>query len=171
MQANTPNLPVNPTQNILEQLNDIQTPEAIGLWPLAPGWWLLIISSILLIVISAYLIVQYHKKRKQKRQALKALNNLPEDSDAAQLNTLLKRACLAYFPLEMIANKAGEQWISFLTACLPEKKQHAFKQRYQAQYQASFLPEQTAADKSLVKQWLQSALPPNKKTLERVADV
>ena len=38
-------------QDLLAQLNDIQTPEPIGAWPLAWGWWVLIIASLILLFL------------------------------------------------------------------------------------------------------------------------
>ena len=56
--------------NPLDQLRDIHLPEAIGWWPLAPGWWLLIILVCLGLITLARLFLRRRQASAYRRQAL-----------------------------------------------------------------------------------------------------
>mgnify|MGYP003664734591 CR=1 FL=1 len=98
----------------LEQLRDLQLPDAIGLWPPAPGWWLLIWLGLKL--------YRYRQRNRYRRQALQELARLGQ-SDLKQqqpqqwlqqLNQLLRRAALAAYPAAQVAPLSGTAWVEFL---------------------------------------------------------
>jgi hypothetical protein len=114
----------------LAQLNDIHLPQAIGFWPLAYGWWILLVVTILLLVsatIGGYL---HWKKQHPKRQALQLLEQLtPNQADwPQQINSLLKRLALSYFPAEQVASLQGKAWLGFLSTDLSETKKQQVEQ-------------------------------------------
>lgn len=106
----------------LAQLHDIHLPDAIGIWPLAPGYYVLALLVILLLWGGTILLMRSIRKGRNKRQALRVLKSYHEDylktansqASAAQISELLKRVALVYYPREQVASLQGEAWISFL---------------------------------------------------------
>ena len=94
---------MNPASQL--SLNDILLPEAIGIWPLAPGWWLLIALAVITPII-IYVLVRWRQRVKQQRQplrqALAAIEALAEQNMSpalcAALNEVLKTYCLKRQP-------------------------------------------------------------------------
>lgn len=103
-------------ETALQQLAPLREPDAIGLWPLAPGWWLLLaltLAALLTAGLSAWR--RWHRNR-YRRLALTALDAIViTDSTAlAQLNALLKATALRAWPVSDVAQLHGEAWIHFL---------------------------------------------------------
>lgn len=103
-------------------LRDLHLPDAIGWWPLAPGWWLLIALAL---VGVAFLIRAWLKARARgaaRRFALRQLKEIvseyQENRDAvefgAKLSELLRRTMLAYAPRLDVAGLTGEAWLRWL---------------------------------------------------------
>lgn len=109
------------TQDVLAQLQDIHTPESIGLWPLAWGWWFIIVVFVLMIGWTIHHLLKINKRNKAKKQALTLLEelDLTTPSAALDINSILKRVCLAYFAREDIANLTGENWHQWLNKANP----------------------------------------------------
>lgn len=107
--------------NVLKQLQDIQTPPPAGLWPLAPGWWILAgLTVTLLVTVGAYLWLRY-RRNAPKRAALARLADYPIPDNAnpgwyAGLNQLLKETALTRYPEDNPAGLSGDQWGQFLAA-------------------------------------------------------
>ena len=108
-------------------LRDLHLPEAIGWWPLAPGWWIM-----LLLVAGAlvYLLWRAYKRRQQnapRRYALRELSRFEAEylehrnpvTLGKQLSELLRRGMLAYAPRERVAGLTGEAWLQWLDRGLP----------------------------------------------------
>ena len=60
--ANSPNPQL--VEMLREQLRDIQTPEPISWWPMAPRWWMLIVLGVVLSVV----LFRYLRKRQRERE-------------------------------------------------------------------------------------------------------
>ena len=98
--ANSPNPQL--VEMLREQLRDIQTPEPISWWPMAPGWWMLIVLGVVLSVV----LFRYLRKRQREREyrnyltdELEAIYNAWQETQntsnyCQQANQLLKRAML-----------------------------------------------------------------------------
>ena len=106
----------------LEKLKDIHLPQAVSIWPLAPGYYLLGIISLALII---GLIVLGIRKKRQARlpKAIKKAfsdikNAYQQDGDLHQaaraLSVLLKRVCLAKFNRHDVAALTDHAWLLFL---------------------------------------------------------
>ena len=94
----------------LSRLHDIVEPEAVSLWPSAPGWILLYgLASVLLIVLAFNRYVRWRRDA-YRRQALALLPDTPEN----ELNGLLKRVALSHWPREEVASLTGDAWLEFL---------------------------------------------------------
>lgn len=108
-------------------LRDIHLPDAIGWWPLAPGWWIVIA---LLSIGAVWLLISVLRKRRHnapRRYALRELAAIEADYlrhrnaviFAKQMSELLRRGMLAYAPREDVAGLSGSAWLSWLDSDLP----------------------------------------------------
>lgn len=157
--------------NPLEQLKDIHLPPEIGIWPLAIGWWILIVLAALVIILMVFAVYRHRQRSKPKRLAQALLLSINADSPGwpAQLNQLMKRAALSYFPQQDVAGLHSVAWKNFLLTLL--------KNKYHSQFEAGFellqqnLYRQHSQDNfkscyQTVELWLDNALPPNKSHLK-----
>ena len=103
-------------------LRDLHLPEAIGWWPLAPGWWFLILVALLAI---GYLVHRYRIHRSRgaaRRHALRQLTALTAEFEqhgdavafSSRLSELLRRTMLAYAPRQEVAGLTGDEWLKWL---------------------------------------------------------
>jgi hypothetical protein len=111
-------------------LRDLHLPDAIGLWPLAPGWWVLIALALIAL---GFLLRHYLRIRRRgaaRRHALKQLDALTAEYDehrdavtfSARLSELLRRTMLAYAPRHDVAGLTGDQWLDWLDADFDEPR-------------------------------------------------
>jgi len=108
-------------------LRDLHLPDAIGWWPLAPGWW------VVLAIVSAalgYLAWRLYKRwlfNAPRRYALRELARFEAEylehgnpvTLGKQLSELLRRGMLAYAPREEVAGLTGEEWLVWLDEGMP----------------------------------------------------
>jgi len=111
-------------------LRDLHLPEAIGWWPLAPGWWVVIA---LLAIAAALLVRRYWQawaRGAARRHALQTLRQLTADFEqhhdavafGANLSALLRRTMLAYAPRQEIAGLTGDDWLAWLDRDLDQPR-------------------------------------------------
>jgi len=103
-------------------LRDLHLPEAVGWWPLAPGWWLLIALAVAGLAYLSY--KQYLKWRwnAARRVALGELARVRRDYEqgadaqalARELSELVRRSMLAYAPRSEVAGLTGAAWLEWL---------------------------------------------------------
>lgn len=120
--------------NPLEQLKDIHLPPAVNNWPPAYGWWLLAIVLIILLVVAAKFFFNRYKMRQPQREAIKQMRLIShQQSDwPMQLNQLLKRLVISYYPQQETAGLYLDDWCEFLTKQLPTNKQKSFRENIQS---------------------------------------
>lgn len=108
------------TTDALAALRDIHLPEAVSLWPLAPGWWVALAIATTLV---AALLMWWRRRRNSARRAALVLldaaaQRFRDDSDprvlAVALSNLLRRVALKHFPRRDVASLYGEGWLDFL---------------------------------------------------------
>ena len=111
-------------------LRSLHLPEAVGWWPLAPGWWLLIAA----VVIAAGLLLRAWLRRRAHAAARgKALRQLEDSRSAyayhnnpvtlgAEVSELLRRTMLAYAPRAEVAGLTGDEWLAWLDRDLDEPR-------------------------------------------------
>ncbi len=106
----------------LAQLKDIHLPDAIGWWPLAPGWYVLLLMILIIAAVLAYILRKRHRDALAKNQALELLKSYTiqyeKDRNAqlasARISELLRRVALVYYPRSAVASLHSEAWIEFL---------------------------------------------------------
>jgi len=155
--------------NPLQDLKDIRTPASIESWPPAYGWWLLAFLLVVGICLLTIWLLKVQKVRLAKHQALRALQQIDASNlnCVSQLNQLLKRVALKYFPNQNVQQMYGAQWTAFLIQTLPKNKAKEVSETFESMQQTLYQPhisensEFPRYSKS-VAIWIQHALPPNK---------
>jgi hypothetical protein len=155
--------------NPLQDLKDIRTPASIESWPPAYGWWLLVLLVVVGLSLLTIWLLKAQKIRLAKRQALKALQQIDASNldCVPQLNQLLKRVALNYFPNQNVQLMHGAQWTDFLVKTLPRKKAKQVTETFELMQQILYQPntsENTEFPRysKSVETWIKHALPPNK---------
>ena len=111
-------------------LRGLHLPDAVGWWPLAPGWWLLIAIAI---AAGAWLLRAWLRHYRQSAARRRALRQLEESRSAyayhgnpvtlgAEVSALLRRTMLAYAPRAEVAGLTGEDWLAWLDRGLDEPR-------------------------------------------------
>ena len=148
--------------NPLDQLHPLIAPEAVGIWPLAPGWWLL------LILIPALAYGAWRGRHLLPRKAprangeqpldplrqaaLEELARMPKPYDGApagawlqQINGLLKRLCRNHYPYSQSHTLNGRKWLAFLDNRCPA----AGLTRWMILVEGAYKPECKLDDKAI----------------------
>ncbi len=108
-------------------LRDLQLPETIGWWPLAPGWWVLIVLFVLGLGYLAWRWFQAWRFNAPRRFALRELAKFEaaylEHRNPVilgkRLSELLRRGMLAYAPRADVAGLTGDAWLAWLDRGMP----------------------------------------------------
>ncbi len=102
----------------LQNLNPIVMPDAVPLWPLAPGWYVILTLLLAAMVWGAWRLFRARRHNAYRRAAIRELAILSESaaSQAHALNSLLKRTALSVFPRRQVAALTGAPWHRFLDA-------------------------------------------------------
>ena len=100
----------------LDKLHDIITPEAVGYFPLAPGW--VVVGLLVLALLFHFAIQTYseYKKSLYKREALKELESFTKQSqeESVALLSLAKRVAIVAYGRERIAKLSADSWWDFM---------------------------------------------------------
>lgn len=110
------------TQAILKQLKGLHLPEAIGFWPLAPGWYLILGFLLLFLCGLTYFLIQRQRHRRALKHALLELEHFSREFQlrgdvqrtVSNISGLLKRVAIAYFSRSDVASLHGQAWLLFL---------------------------------------------------------
>lgn len=105
-----------------EQLKGLHLPEAVGWWPLAPGWWILIALSVGLLGTAIWWLAHYINSNRYRRQALSELQTAYNQWQEHQNNSLyiqaanaiLKRTLYAAGDHRASASLTGQIWCKHL---------------------------------------------------------
>ena len=100
----------------LDNLNDIIVPDAVGFFPMAPGW--IIVGFLLLTILFHFGFKQYlyYKRSLYKREALHELQSLTTESvqGTVSLLDLAKRVGIAAYGRPQVAKLDGDLWWDFM---------------------------------------------------------
>lgn len=106
----------------LDQLPPLALPDAIGWWPLAPGWWITaLLICIVLFVIGFYASCTWRLGR-IKRQCLQELQHIERRHQQQpdlyrylhECNQLLRRFCQQQYHYSRLTKLTGELWLKEL---------------------------------------------------------
>ncbi len=100
----------------LDNLHDIMVPDAIGFFPLAPGWYILFLLLLTLLFHFGYQHYKAYKREQYRRDAkeeLEALNNKNRENIIALLE-LAKRVGISAYGREVIVPLHGDEWWDFM---------------------------------------------------------
>jgi len=108
-------------------LRDLHLPDAIGWWPLAPGWWVVvaILGAVLgYILLRTYRRWQFNAPRRYAMRELaryeaEYLEHRNPVMLGKQLSELLRRGMLAYAPRDEVAGLTGGDWLAWLDRGMP----------------------------------------------------
>lgn len=103
-------------------LRDLHLPDAIGSWPLAPGWWVLIALAVAVLFYLVRKSLRAFARGAVRRHALRQLEVYSRDYlqhkngvlFGTRLSALLRRTMLAYAPRAEVAGLTGEAWLAWL---------------------------------------------------------
>lgn len=106
----------------LAALRGIHLPDAVSLWPLAPGWWIALAFGVGAVV--AGIVVVRKRRASLAHHALAALEELdPSREDfqslATSVSALLRRVALRRFGRDRVASLHGPAWQEFLSETSP----------------------------------------------------
>ena len=118
---------MDPTQIPLRGLH---LPDAIGWWPIAPGWWVIIVLFLAGLFLLSRHVVRQRSETAARRYALReferATSAFAEHGDPVRLGSeaseILRRTMLAYAPRSDVAGLTGEEWLEWLDRDLPEPR-------------------------------------------------
>jgi hypothetical protein len=110
-------------------IRDLHLPDAVGLWPLAPGWWVLLALAVAGLVYLLYRGYRRWRWNAARRAALRQLSRIRAayvaGTDAVtlavDLSELLRRTMLAYAPRNEVASLTGRHWLEWLDRGLTER--------------------------------------------------
>ena len=118
---------MDPTQIPLRGLH---LPDAIGWWPMAPGWWVVIALLIIALALLLRRAARRYKESAARRYAVRELERstkaFAEHGDPVllgkEVSEILRRTMLAYAPRADVAGLTGDAWLAWLDRDLPEPK-------------------------------------------------
>ena len=145
----------------LNNLHDIIVPEAIGFFPLAPGWYILL--SLLLALLFHFVLKRYrmYKKEQYRREALEELTKLQHKSreNTMAVLSLAKRVGLSAYGRENIALLDGDDWWDFMETHSETKVEPELRKEIQTfLYQDASSLNESSFEKilSFVSKWIRT---------------
>lgn len=122
----TPNVSTAGAADPLAELRGLHLPDAVGLWPLAPGWWIAL--GLLVCAAAAFAWILRNRRRSLGARALRELRRIERQGSAdvpslaTALSELLRRVALEKFGAAPVASLAGERWWHFLKDTAPTSR-------------------------------------------------
>ena len=100
----------------LDNLHDIIVPEAVGFFPLAPGWTIVLLLLLALLFHTLVKAYTRYKRSLYRREALEELGKYREHSkkNASSVLLLAKRVGIAAYGREVIAKLYDDTWWDFM---------------------------------------------------------
>jgi hypothetical protein len=99
---------------LIHGIDEIILPQAISWWPTAPGWQVLGTLILLLLFLQLGRTARRWWQNRYRREALRQLDSVPEDSRLASLPYYIKVSALHAYPRQDVACLSGAKWLAFL---------------------------------------------------------
>ncbi len=155
------------SSNLLD-LNALQLPAAPSWLPLSWGWWA-VIAAVFLTVVAIIWIIRWKQKRMApKKTALRLLNPALGHQTPSAAIELVRQAALCYYPRDQVAHLTGPDWYSFLDSQVDSP---IFMKNESLWQQALYQKQKVENAQDLIAdcyQWVETALPPQKRRLSSV---
>lgn len=137
---------MNPVEELLKQLHDIEGIDAVTRWPLAIGWWVVIgLGSILVVALGWLLVRTILFRRSWKHEALVKLTELEKKIDTPQqaealilFSEYLRRIAMKRFARSACAGLVGDDWLAWLSS--HDAKQFDWKEKGKFLLHAPYAP-------------------------------
>lgn len=115
---------MNEQESLLSQLNDIHKVSA-DVWPLAWGWWVLGAIVIVALSLTIFFWIRQRRFSLAQRQAITEIKQISDSDNAwpSQMNQVLKRAALAYYPAHSLSGLYGQRWTQFMVSRVKTRHQ------------------------------------------------
>lgn len=103
-------------QASLDNLHDIIVPDAVGFFPLAPGWLIVLLLALSLLFHVVFKAYACYQRSLYKREALNELERYTDKrrDEILALLTLAKRVGIAAYGRTEVAKLSGESWWDFM---------------------------------------------------------
>ena len=154
----------------LQRLRDVHAPDAVGWWPLAPGWWfvsLLALAAIAALGLYLWRARQRHAPRREAqrlyRQTYRAYRagELDAHAYARQSARVLRRFAVFVAGADEARAASGDAWLTVLarTTGQDDYLKGAGRALGNARFRADFAPDVDALHR-LIERTLKGAAPP-----------
>lgn len=140
----------------LQNLADIQEPQLLSDWYLAPIWWVLAVC-ILLLCWWGFRRWRRHQLKQRPRQLAQqalAMVNLAQPTAPHQISAVLKRYLLTLAPTHPALTLSGQQWQQFLLQTSTEQSEFTLPDLLALHYQPSPSVDDVAAYAKFAQHWL-----------------
>lgn len=107
-------------QQLLSQLKDIHTPNAISMWPATLAWYVVFAAILAILIYAAIRLFQLYFKKRRKQQIINLLDLIvaryPKNPTVAlaDLSILIRRIALSQYKRAEVAKLHNEEWLNFL---------------------------------------------------------
>lgn len=110
---------------LLHGIDEVFLPETVSWWPHTWGWKILAVLCLLWLGRLLYRQLLRWRRNRYRRLALRVLDQLQENADAAphilrQLPELLKATALQAYPRPAVAGLTGNAWLQMLDSVCPQ---------------------------------------------------
>ncbi len=131
-------------QALLNQMQDIIVPDAVGWWPLSFSLASMIIGLTAILIGIFWAINRSHQDNLYRREAQSLFNEAIQQASTPQqkievANSFLKQVSITHYGRKTVAKLTGKDWVDFLksTASYIDQPEHLAKY-FNAHYQANF---------------------------------
>ncbi|GAB5414178.1 MAG: DUF4381 domain-containing protein [Congregibacter sp.] len=152
---------MNQAQQLVQMLDPLRDPAAIGWWPLAPGWWLVIALVAALITWLVILAIRYYRRGAPIREAKRELDRIRTEHASVNatltaINALQRRLAISLSGRRSCAQLTGAQWSDFLNALSRDQGEYFSASLLGVAYQPTASDGDVEALLAATSEWLNS---------------